>query len=256
MALLAPSLTVASELDWQINTIDPYKAREQAISKLNASIDGAGGFVRLKEDAEKGDGYSSFVLGDMYRLGIIYDVDFDEANKHFNDAVALNEPNALLRKGQYLMGHDPLMPIREHQTHLREKDLKAAYLKGFDMIERSAYLGNTDAMYFLGLHYIEGEIKFRDRDIGMFWLSKSYSNGNEKAGQARDQYMRQADYDNDFDHIHRMATYGDTSSMVKLADFYLNDWKVEKNKRKALRLLRTAAKLGDHDAVERLKSFR
>ncbi|MGD1524451.1 tetratricopeptide repeat protein [Vibrio owensii] len=252
MLAVAPMLASATALDWKVEEIDPYAVREAQIVKLNANIKDAGGFVRLKDDAKLGDGNSSYILGEMYRLGIVYDIDFDKALQHFSDGVELNHPESLLRMGQYLMGHDPLMPLSDDYD---SEDIQKAYFQGFKMIEDSAFLGLADAQYFLGLHYIEGEIKYRDRDLGMFWLGKAYSQGHMQAEKARAEYKRQSDYEKDFDHVQRMATYGDTNAMVRLADFYLNDWKVGEDKPKAMRLLITAAKLGNHDAIAKLNEL-
>lgn len=254
LAMLAatPMLASATSLDWKAEEIDPYAVREAQIIKLNANIKDAGGFVRLKDDAKLGDGNSSYVLGEMYRLGIVYDVDFDKAIQHFNDGVELNHPDSLVRMGQYLMGHDPLMPLTDKYD---ADEVQASYYEGFKMIEEAAFLGNADAQYFLGLHYVQGEIKYRDRDLGMFWLGKAYSQGHLEAEKAREEYNRQADYQKSFDQTQRLATYGDTNAMVRLAEFYLTDWKVSEDKPKAINLLKTAARLGNHDAIEKLNQL-
>lgn len=55
-----------------------------------------------------------------------------------------------------------------------EQDVKA----GEEWLRKAAAAGNTDAMWSLGSYYLDGEGLPRNKEEGIYWLQKSYQQGN------------------------------------------------------------------------------
>ena len=127
--------------------------------------------------------------------------------------------------------------------------------KIIDALEYSAYQGHTGAIYGLGEFYYYGEFGLpQDKKKGLKYLSK-IAEVNSKAA-----YILASDYyeNKDYPQAHRLFTMlsemdgvdNDVRSSVlrTLSTLYRFGRGVEKNEKKADRLISEAAKLGDPDA--------
>ena len=263
IALMSASSAFATVQPDRLSSVNPKVMqfefrydKDSVINAVNQSITNSSGMVRLKEDAKRGDAESQYVLYHVYKYGVAHDIDFDLAYEYLTQAVESNHPKALFHYSMYLMGYNPLDKQTEKLTDLSYNgvnELASPYEIGLSLIKQSASLQDPESQYVLGLHYIQGKSITKDRDIGLFWLSQSYSNGYIQAGIAREKLFSNSDYLEDFNQAQKDAKYGSDVALVKLAEFYLTDDLVEKDEDKARRLLNTAKILGNERAVLVLK---
>lgn len=241
---------------------DYVQDSSKIIPQVNREITKAGGLARLNDDAtDRNDANSHYILHKMYKYGIAYDVDPEVALEHLEKSVEANHPEALYDYGMYLLGYNEtdesakriVSLIEEIDPFELEPETESErYLRGLESLRKSASLGNADALYVIGMHYIHGFFMPQDDDLGMFYLSKSYSKGNTRAAIAREKILGNSDYLKDFNQVQRDAKYGDEDAMVTLANFYVDGFIVQQDHQKAVRLLKVAAESGNEKAMNRL----
>lgn len=235
------------------------------IPQVNVQIRKAGGLDRLVEDAEENnDANSHFVLHNMYKYGVAFETSPEKALEHLESAVKANHPDALYAYGMYLLGYNEVDESAENIIKLIEasdpfelepETERERYARGLETLRVAASLGNSDALYVIGMHYIHGYFMPQDDDMGLFYLSQAYADGNTRAAIAREKILGNSDYLENFNQTQRDAKYGDEDAMVTLANFYIDGFIVQQDKAKAIRLLKAAAEAGNEKAMNRLKEI-
>ncbi|MFS1429141.1 tetratricopeptide repeat protein [Vibrio splendidus] len=227
--------------------------KDSKLDGINDSISKAGGLKRLQKDADNGDAESKFTLYNMYKYGIVYAVDKQKAHDLLLDCVEANHSKAKLEYAYFLMGYnqvdkttDGLADPNGNLTEIKKAEIALSLLMD------AAYLGDPVAQYVVGSHYVLGKGLPRDRDLGMFFLSKSQTQGFAPAEEARINIDKSLSGKFDIYQIEKDVKLGDLDAMVKLASVYLGDYEIERNKDKAYRLLITAERLGSHNAKQML----
>lgn len=221
----------------------PYdfeKARGKSVEHINQEIQKSGSLERLISDANDDDANSMYVLSQMYQYGIVKNQDLDVAHRLLEKASDDKHPMASFRLGKIMLGIDDVFGKKSEYMNKR---------KGIHLISQSAEEENFEAQYILGLEYIKGDILPEDRDLGLFWLTKSRDKGYQKAANARTDLLNNSKMKNlSFDYIQKRAIEGNPDFLIKLASFYEDGWVVQKDRKKAKRLLETAKSLGSKRA--------
>ncbi len=228
--------------------------RDSKIDKINHIIKNAGGMKRMAKDADNGDAKSQFAFYEMYRYGIVYKQDNVKAHEYLVKSAKSNYAPALIEYGYFLMGYNDVDITTKGiaDPHSKMSQQERMHI-AMNMFLTGAYVGDPVAQYVVGTHYILGKGLPRDRDLGMFWLSKSQAGGFDIAEDARIRTDKVLNTHLDFERTATDTKLGEVDAMVNLAKFYLSDYEVELNKAKAYRLLVTASKLGNAGAKEILE---
>jgi TPR repeat protein len=222
----------------------PYefeKERGKSVQNINQEIQRSGGLERLISDANVNDANSMYVLSQMYQYGIVKEQDLDIAHNLLEKASEEKHAMASFRLGKIMLGIDDVFGKESEYINKR---------RGIHLISQSAEEQNPESQYILGLEYIKGEILPEDRDLGLFWLTKSRDRGYNKAAIARADLLNNSKMKNlSFDYIQKRAIEGNPDFLIKLASFYEDGWVVQKDREKAKRLLETAKRLGSKRAA-------
>jgi len=176
----------------------------------------------------------TLALAELY----IENDDVDNATKMFNDAIEKNDSDGYL--GLALIEYDNKNYKKAKDFLLKSFNLDknrvaSFYLggmyfeeknveEGLKYFEESANQGNFDAMFDLGVLYMEGEVVKADE---------------KKA----------------FDYFKVAAEYGDAGAQFYLGVFYKEGKVVAQNDKQARYWLESAAEQEDEDAIEMLNSF-
>lgn len=225
------------QLTWFAQAImaDAFDAtRSESVDLVNSQIASSGGINRLYEDARRGDPEANYLLGQMYRLGIVKKRSFQQAVNHFDLAAKQDHNEAIFMYGLLTLCADP---ISDNSNCKIQAD-------SFSYIEKSAILGNSDAQLMMGKYSLNGMFLRKDNDVALFWINKSAAQKNKMAQTLLLQLSNKSDYYLDFDSVRKDAVLGDPNSMVKLAQAYANGWVVERNLSKAKMLYDLALKNG------------
>jgi TPR repeat protein len=227
----AATLANANQETWKFENLEPK--RSEIVAEVNKAVSYSGGMTRLKQDAMKGDANALYAQGLMYHYGIVKKEDKYKAHDLFEDAAEKGHGQALLALANYRLG---LIESGGELTDIHE---------GVGMLEASAEAGNPEAQYRVGLMYIEGQYLPEDRDLGLYWITKARDEGFKPAIKVRESILSSSPFKGpSFEYIHQRATEGSPVFLAKLAEFYEEGWIVTKDKEKAIRLLKTAAKGG------------
>lgn len=228
---------------------DYFGDRQEVVSVLNQDIRLFGGLERIDDLAEKNDAKANYLLGQMYRMGIVYDADLDKAVNYFVLSAKNNYKEAAFLLGLMLLGEDHLYPLESYEIEDNQNI-------GHGWIKIAAEQGLPEAQYFLGNGYLKGEFFVKDVDLALFWLSRAAQQGHEKADyQRKELVFKTKELDKSFDETRMRAANGDKSSLIALADMYYDGYVVQKNYEKAHRLYLQASKLGDKKATKRVREL-
>lgn len=138
------------------------KTADSAFSLASMYMNGYGivkdeykAFSLIEESAQLGSDKAMFVLSGLYRFGIGTYKDNDEACKWEDNAIMMNNPDALYARGQRYM-------------QLGGKDEEA-----FNLVKKSAKLGFAPSYLLLGFWYLHGEGTKQKIKKSIKWLEKS-----------------------------------------------------------------------------------
>lgn len=244
-ACLVASPLAFAEIQWAEKPVKFEEIRHQSVGDVNLAIRKAGGLERLIEDSKQGDAHSLFIMSRMYQYGIVKEQDLNESVELLERSAAKNHTDAIFRLGMIMLGKDPI--IGEDRGFMNKA-------QGIEMVTQAAEAGIAEAQYMVGLYYIEGELLTEDRDLGLFWLTKARDKGYGPASQARTEILNSSRLRNlSFDYVQQRAIEGNPDFLVKLASFYEDGWVVQKDRKKSIRLLKTAAELGSSNAIDLLQ---
>lgn len=224
--------------------------RSVVISHINSASEKSGGIERLIEDSSKNNAEAKYQVAQMYLHGIYrFEKNISKGLDMMHDAASLNHPMANLMLGKAYLGQYPKI--------IKDGHIKLDKAKGIQMLERSAENDDPEAQYIVGISYIMGDAMPQDYDLGMFWLSRAENNGSIEAFNARqDLIFKKSQDSKSFEYTQDRVSGGNKNFLVELANFYLDDTSVVQNNReKAIRLLKTAARLQSEPAVARLNDL-
>ena len=123
-------------------------------------------YVRYYKSAQRGDAYSQYALGVLYRNGIYVDFDYEKSfywTKKAAEAGITNAQGAL--GGMYLEGNGT------------SRDLT----KAFYWTEKAAKAGNTHAKHELGCYYLNGEGTSQNAIRAIYWFLEARKEGDTDA---------------------------------------------------------------------------
>ena len=127
------------------------------------------------------------------------------------------------------------------------------YATALTAFQRSAELGNVEAMTFLGFMYYEGHGVPRDLDRARTWFENAAAKGNASA-MANLGYLHsmQKDYENAVSWLSRAVEAGDSAAMFNLGTMYVRGEGIGRDYAKAYKLFHQAAVNGDGAAMNAL----
>ncbi|WP_237524049.1 tetratricopeptide repeat protein [Shewanella sp. KX20019] len=98
---------------------------------------------------------------------------YDEALEFSNTIDGSEEPLVLIKQHEWV--DEPETGKFTHETGERLTEWRVEWLN------IAANKGHTNAQYFLGYCYFEGEYLKKDSEKGMFWLTIAATNGHKEA---------------------------------------------------------------------------
>jgi len=243
-ALFASPITYA--IDWQEKYSSFESAKSMASSNINQIIQKNGGLDRMKKVSNgKTDGDFDFVMGNMYLYGILEPQNTNKGFEILKKSAYKNHLSSIKIVSQIQLGLNPLF---EMNTDLRDEQ------SGIKLLHEAAEQGDGKSQMLLSLYYMDGELVEEDRDLALFWMTRSKTSGYEPAYSARKEMINKNNFNNvSFDYVRQRAAEGNREYLVKLAELYSEGWVVQRNEDKAIRLLKTAAELGSKNAISMLK---
>lgn len=123
-----------------------------------------------------------------------------------------------------------------------------------DWGRRASYAGNLDGISFLASNYMSGEHISKSIDMAIFWYSKSVAKGKLlDVFMLAHCFVEKKDYLQAIKWFEYGAQYDDQDSIFSLSALYFKGAGVEKDRKKGIKLLRRAAKLGHKEAIKILK---
>ena len=188
----------------------------------------------FKKAREKGVVEATLALAELY-------VEIDDekmARKYFNEAIEKGESDGYLGIALIEYDNKNFEKAKKYllKSYQADKNRVAAFYlggmyfeeneneKGFFYMEESAKQGNTDAMFDLGVLYLDGELIKKDE---------------KKA----------------FEYFSEAANKGDAGAQFYLGVFYREGKVVQKDDEKARYWFEKSAEQGDEDAIEALETF-
>ncbi|WP_170968498.1 SEL1-like repeat protein [Psychromonas sp. SP041] len=244
IALSLSSTVFASTYTWKEPKLDFESDRQIALTYINNASEKAGGLERMLEDSDSLNSEAKFNAAQMYIHGINFDKDIDKGIDLLKSSADLGFPLAELQYGKLLMGLYPSVSEDEVERNDRE---------GLKYIKKAAINELGEAQHILGSHYAVGELVPEDRDLAMFWLAKSSNNSYALAFEVRKQFTKERRKNkSSFEYVQSRAIGGNVEYVVMLSDFYLEGWVVQRDRTKAVRLLKSAASLGSQTAKDKL----
>lgn len=127
------------------------------------------------------------------------------------------------------------------------------YARALTQFQRSAELGNVEAMTFLGFMYYEGHGVARDLDLARTWFENAADKGNASA-MANLGYLHsvQRNYESAVSWLSRAVEAGDSAAMFNLGTMYVRGEGIDRDYAKAYQLFRQAAENGEGAAMNGL----
>lgn len=238
------SSVMANTFSWKEPQLNFESDRQVALTKINNASELAGGLERMIEDSKGRDSVAKFNVSQMYLHGIKFDKDIEKGIKLLKESADLGYSLAQVQYGKLLMHLYP---------SVSEKDIQKNNFEGIKYISEAAYNNVGEAQYILGSSYAVGELVPEDRDMAMFWLSKSSDNGYAPALKTREEFVIERNKNKQsFEYVQSRAINGNKEYLVELAKFYQDGWVVQRDESKAIRLLKSAANLGSQNAKDKL----
>lgn len=155
---------------------------------------------KLEKRAKSGDAEAQYRIGECYLLGGQVERDIEEAAEWYLEA-----------KKQ---GHEAAKEqLYSFYSKVLEKDAK----------------DNAESMYVLGCFYMDGNQVEKNLKKGTKYLATAYQKGHEQSFE-----KLSSTYNKD---LEKIAKKGDKRAQIALAKCYLNGIGVDKNKKKASKLL-------------------
>lgn len=199
--------------------------------------------------AEKGHISALVALAECYENGRGVEKDQNEAERCYRKVLEKDPNNKLVRQRLYEGISIEAATLCEQGTrHLYGIGVEKDYTTAFKLFEKSAQLGNPEALYYLGLCYAGGNGVLADRGKACEWYSKA---GN--AGHCRAQVVLGRCYElgsgvsrdlaKAFEWYIKAAEQGDAEGMAEVASFYARGQCVEKDEKKAAEYFENAYKM-------------
>lgn len=235
---------IANAIEWNESPVEFEELRGKEIHQVNQSISKHGGLDRLVVEAKGNDAESQYILSRMYHYGIVKKRSLETSFDLLEKSSSQNHVLATFQLAKIKLGLDS---VSKGSKFKNDKE-------GIKLMLMSAESGIAEAQYWVGLHYIKGELLVEDRDLGLFWMTRSKTGGFEPAYEARRELLKESNFNNmSFDYVQARAIEGNHEYLVKLAEFYSEGWVVQRDEDKSIRLLITAAELGSKNALSILK---
>lgn len=164
------------------------------------------------------------------------------------------KPQTIIKDG-VLMDAEPiefsisyyLEAIGQYQFTAKRSGLEADYQKAYQLFEKSAENGETEAYYYLGTMNLYGTGIPKNREKALFWLNKAADIGDSSAVSIigaiylEDEELR--DYDRALEIFNQAAEKGDLTAEFYLGVMYAEGLGVEQNYQTALEWFKKAGHL-------------
>ena len=208
---------------------------------LQSSLEESGQRIRtLASYARKGSIFAVILLGQAYLEGRF------RAGRNQVDVLLVQ-----LLEGVRLRSWECLRILISIYTTVLPEELAHDFLEpAIEMLRLAALAGMTDAMSLLAKQYQTGRILPRNIDRSLFWYRKAWLAGSLDAGCTYARMLLDcAESDAEIDEARRILEYGcsqmHAASHVGLAEYFLKVLPDDKDHVTFIRLIQTAARLGD-----------
>lgn len=208
---------------------------------LQSSLEESGQRIRtLASYARKGSIFAVILLGQAYLEGRF------RAGRNQVDVLLVQ-----LLEGVRLRSWECLRILISIYTTVLPEELSHDFLEpAIEMLRLAALAGMTDAMSLLAKQYQTGRILPRNIDRSLFWYRKAWLAGSLDAGCTYARMLLDcAESDAEIDEARRILEYGcsqmHAASHVGLAEYFLKVLPDDKDHVTFIRLIQTAARLGD-----------
>ena len=177
----------------------------------------------------------------IYHIGLMHEHESDYGKlKNLSRDMALSAFTTAAEKGHI----DAMLKLGDWYRN------QSDFEKAFQYFEKAANAGNRDAMYDVGLMYLNGTGVKQNAKMAMDFLKKAAKEGNINAVHLLgDSYYSEEDFQKAFQFYLRAAETGHSGSMKCIGDMYYYGKGVVKDLNKSMAWYIRVAETGDTDAM-------